>query len=118
MYQLCFYVPESHVDSVKDAVFGAGAGRIGDYECCSWQVLGEGQFRPTDGSQPYLGRVGQLETVDEVRVEMVCDDECIEAAVGALLAAHPYEEPAFHYWRVHSDKQRLVRSPSAESTDC
>ncbi len=104
MYQLCFYVPESHVDSVKEAVFGAGAGRIGDYECCSWQVLGEGQFRPIEGSQPFLGRVGRLEIVAEFRVEMVCDDERIGAAVGALLAAHPYEEPAFHYWQVRSDR--------------
>ena len=117
MYQLCFYVPESHADSVKNAVFGTGAGRIGDYECCSWQVLGKGQFLPAEGSRPFLGRVGQLESVDEIRVEMVCDDECIEAALSALLAAHPYEEPAFHYWRVQTDKPPLTRKNSEESED-
>lgn len=115
MYQLCFYVPETHVDSVKDAVFRAGGGRIGDYECCSWQVLGEGQFRPSEGSRPFLGRVGQLESVPEVRVELVCDDTCIEAAVAGLVAAHPYEEPAFHYWPVLSDKPPFTRTPSVAS---
>ena len=100
MYQLCFYVPESHVEAVKSALFEAGAGRIGDYDCCAWQTLGRGQFRPSTGSQPYIGSAGALETVPEFRVEMVCDEASIEAAVRALRGAHPYEEPAFHYWRV------------------
>jgi hypothetical protein len=103
MHQLCFYVPESHVESVKQAVFAAGAGRIGNYECCAWQVLGEGQFCPTAGSQPFLGSQGRLEIVREFRVELVCDDARIEAVVRALLEAHPYEEPAFHYWPVSSE---------------
>ena len=100
MYQLCFYVPESHVESVKSALFEAGAGRIGDYDCCAWQTLGTGQFRPAEGSRPFLGAVGTLETVPEFRVEMACADASIEAVVAALRTAHPYEEPAFHYWRV------------------
>ncbi len=102
MYQLCFYVPESHLEIVKQAVFAAGAGRIGDYECCAWQVLGEGQFRPMAGSTPFLGRQGRLETLSEYRVEMVCDDDLIDATLSALLASHPYEEPAYHYWLVKS----------------
>ncbi|MBU3071593.1 YqfO family protein [Aestuariicella sp. G3-2] len=95
MYKLCFYVPESHVDSVKEALFEAGAGKIGDYDSCCWQVLGQGQFRPLPGSQPHLGQHGLLETVDEYRVEMVCSGESIRAAVNALRRAHPYEEPAY-----------------------
>ena len=102
MYQLCFYVPEGHLEIVKQAVFAAGAGRIGDYECCAWQVLGEGQFRPMADSTPFLGSQGRLETVSEYRVEMVCGDDLIEAALSALLASHPYEEPAYHYWPVNS----------------
>ncbi len=102
MYQLCFYVPESHLEIVKQAVFAAGAGRIGDYECCAWQVLGDGQFRPMAGSTPFLGRQGRLETLSEYRVEMVCDDDLIDATLSALLASHPYEEPAYHYWLVKS----------------
>ena len=101
MYQLCFYVPESHAESVKEAVFAAGAGRIGDYAACAWQVLGDGQFRPGPGSRPFVGAEGRLERVPGLRVEMVCDDAFIAGAIEALRAAHPYEEPAYHYWRVN-----------------
>ncbi|MDE0951414.1 MAG: YqfO family protein [Halioglobus sp.] len=95
MHKLCFYVPETHVEDVKKAIFAAGAGRVGDYDSCSWQVLGQGQFRPLVGSTPFLGQVGAVETVVEYRVEMVCADECIRAAVAAMLDAHPYETPAW-----------------------
>lgn len=101
MYLLCFYVPESHVEEVKQAVFDAGAGRIGDYSCCAWQVRGTGQFQPMQGSRPFLGQTGRLEQVDEFRVEMVCRDAVIDAVIHALRDAHPYEEPAFHYWPVN-----------------
>jgi hypothetical protein len=94
-YKLCFYVPETHLETVKNAVFAAGAGRIGDYDSCCWQVLGEGQFRPLSGSKPFLGRQGELERVAEYRVEMVCEAASIGAAIAALLAAHPYQEPAW-----------------------
>jgi hypothetical protein len=98
MYKLCFYVPESHLDAVKTAVFAAGAGRIGDYDQCCWQISGQGQFRPLPGSQPFIGETGALEIVEEYRVEMVCVDDRIKAAVAALKSAHPYEEPAFDCW--------------------
>lgn len=95
MYKLCFYVPETHLEIVKDAVFAAGAGQIGDYDHCCWQVLGQGQFRPLEGSNPFLGQRGWIEQVSEYKVEMVCDDYLIEAVMDALYAAHPYEEPAY-----------------------
>ncbi len=95
MYKLCFYVPESHLEQVKAAVFAAGAGRIGDYDHCCWQVLGQGQFRPLAGSNPFLGQVGEEERVPEYRVELVCDGASIRAAVQAMKCAHPYEEPAW-----------------------
>jgi hypothetical protein len=102
MMKLCFYVPATHLETVKAAVFAAGAGRIGDYEHCAWQVAGQGQFRPLAGSNPFIGTQDQLETLEEYRVEMVCDDHCIVAVVAALRAAHPYEEPAFDVVRVES----------------
>ncbi|WP_415355406.1 NGG1p interacting factor NIF3 [Halioglobus sp. Uisw_031] len=95
MYKLCFYVPESHVEQVKAAVFAVGGGRIGTYDRCCWQVLGEGEFRPLQGSSPFLGQQGERKTVAEYRVELVCEAECIRAAVAALLDAHPYEQPAW-----------------------
>ncbi|MCO1336095.1 YqfO family protein [Microbulbifer sp. OS29] len=102
MYKLCIYIPESHLEAVKQALFNAGAGRIGDYDSCCWQILGTGQFRPLDGSQPFMGESGQVEMVAEYRVEMVCTDELVEAALAAMRAAHPYEEPAFDLWLLDS----------------
>ena len=100
MYKLGFYVPESHLEPVKAAVFAAGAGRIGDYDHCCWQVKGEGQFRPLSGSQPFQGHEGMLERLAEYRVEMVCDDEHIEAAIAALKQSHPYEVPSYQVIRL------------------
>jgi hypothetical protein len=100
MYKLCFYVPESHLADVKQAVFNSGAGKMGGYEHCCWQVLGQGQFKPLSGSQPFIGEQGVLETVAEFRVEMVCADELIAVAIKALRLAHPYEEPAYDVWQL------------------
>ncbi len=100
VFKLCVYVPESHLETVKQALFNAGAGRIGDYDSCCWQTLGEGQFRPLEGSDPYLGMQGEVETVAEYKVEMVCAEGCLEDVVTALRSAHPYEEPAFDVWRL------------------
>ncbi len=100
MYKLCVYIPESHLEQVKQALFAAGAGRIGDYDSCCFQLKGTGQFRPLAGSQPFIGRVGEVEQVVEYRVEMVCADELVDAALAALREAHPYEEPAFDLWRL------------------
>ncbi len=95
LYKLGFYVPSSHLESVKTALFDAGAGRIGDYDRCCWQVAGEGQFRPLDGSSPHIGVQGEVERVGEFRVEMVVPAEHARAVVAALRVAHPYEEPAW-----------------------
>jgi len=101
MVQLCFYVPQTHAEIVKEAVFSAGAGEIGEYDHCAWQIVGEGQFRPKAGSAPFLGSEGRLERVPEFRVEMVCADAKIQEVIAALIESHPYEEPAFHYWPIN-----------------
>ena len=67
---------------------------------CAWQILGQSQFRPKTNSQPYLGQPGQLEIVPEYKVEMICADERINAAVTALLAAHPYQQPAYAIYKM------------------
>ncbi|RDI48656.1 NGG1p interacting factor NIF3 [Aquicella lusitana] len=95
MYKICFYVPALQAEEVKNALFASGAGKIGNYSHCAWQTLGEGQFLPEDGSQPFVGKVGEVEKVSEYKIEMVCDDQYIHAAIAALKAAHPYEEPAY-----------------------
>lgn len=95
MYKLIFFVPEAELESVKAALFGAGAGRQGEYQECCWQTLGTGQFRPSEGANPAIGSVGQLEKVSEWRVEMICEPASIKGAIAALLEAHPYEEVAY-----------------------
>ncbi|NVK42079.1 MAG: NGG1p interacting factor NIF3 [Oceanospirillaceae bacterium] len=102
MYKLCFFVPDANLDAVKQALFDAGAGRIGDYDSCCWQTRGIGQFRPLAGSNPHIGEQGALEQLEEWKVELVCPDERIEAVVAALKLAHPYEEVAFDVWRLEA----------------
>lgn len=101
MIQIVFYVPESHLEPVKQAMFDVGAGRVGDYEHCAWQTAGEGQFRPTEGAAPYLGSIGEVERVAEFKVEMVCEAQVLRRVIEALRSAHPYEEPAFSYWEIN-----------------
>ena len=100
MFKITFYVPESHLEVVKNALFDAGAGRVGNYDRCAWQVAGQGQFRPLPGSAPYIGRQGEVEVVDEYRVEMICTDEHLRAAIAALEESHPYETPAYDLVRL------------------
>ena len=101
MYKLCFFVPKSHLTSVKDALFEQGAGQLGDYDRCAWQVLGRGQFRPLAGSNPFLGEVGNNHAVDEYRVEMVVADERIQDVLSCLARVHPYQQPAYEYWQIN-----------------
>lgn len=102
MYKLTLFIPATHLESVKNALFAAGAGRYANYDCCSWQTLGEGQFRPLAGSQPFIGQSGTIEKVPEYRVEMICAATHLEAVVAALRATHPYEEPAFDLIKLHT----------------
>lgn len=88
-------VPADHVDKVAQAMFEAGAGTIGDYDSCAFRINGHGQFRPLSGANPFIGAEGEIEYVEEVRLEMVAPRSVRSAIVKALLAAHPYEEPAF-----------------------
>ncbi|AKU17490.1 hypothetical protein [Luteipulveratus mongoliensis] len=93
---LVFYVPVDAADSVLEAVFAAGAGAIGDYDKCAFRVRGTGQFRPLRGANPTIGSVGEVEQVEEERVELVLPRGVRQQVVAALREAHPYEEPAYH----------------------
>ncbi|WP_257957143.1 Nif3-like dinuclear metal center hexameric protein [Nocardioides sp. B-3] len=89
------FVPHAHAEAMRAALAAAGAGAIGDYDSCTFSTPGEGRFRPLDGAAPVIGSVGSLEVVPETRVESVLPRSRRGAVVRALLAAHPYEEPAF-----------------------
>ncbi|MGX9792290.1 Nif3-like dinuclear metal center hexameric protein [Mycobacterium sp. MMS18-G62] len=89
------FVPAGDAESVREAMFGAGAGHIGDYSHCSWSVSGTGQFLPHDGASPTIGKVGSVERVSEDRLEMIAPSRLRAHVLAALRGAHPYEEPAF-----------------------
>jgi hypothetical protein len=94
-YKLVWFVPDDSLDATRDAVFAAGAGRIGGYERCSWYAPGTGTFLGDETTQPALGAAGREERVPELRVETVVPGERLTEVVAALRAAHPYEEPAY-----------------------
>ncbi len=93
--KLVVFVPRDSLNSVRDAVFAAGAGQIGNYERCSWYTDGTGTFLAGEGANPTTGKSGVEQLVDEYRLETVYPEESHDAVVAALRSAHPYEEPAF-----------------------
>jgi dinuclear metal center YbgI/SA1388 family protein len=93
--KLVVFVPVGDADKVREAITAAGAGAIGDYDSATFTSTGEGRFRPLPGANPAIGSVGDLETVDEVRIESILDRRLRSSVVAAMVAAHPYEEPAY-----------------------
>jgi hypothetical protein len=93
--KLVVFVPREALDDVRAAVFAAGAGRIGEYEHCSWYTAGTGTFLGGEGTSPTIGERGREERVAELRLETVFPEERQSDVLAALRAAHPYEEPAF-----------------------
>ncbi len=104
MKKLVVFIPTSHKEEVKNSMFTAGAGQVGAYNSCSFEVVGIGQFRPLKGSNPYIGNLNEVEKVEEVRVEMVCRDECLQDVISAMRQSHPYEEPAFDIIDLYNDQ--------------
>jgi dinuclear metal center YbgI/SA1388 family protein len=105
-YKVVVFVPPKVADRVAEAMFAAGAGRIGNYEKCSFRVPGSGTFFGTESTQPVVGQAGRLEHVAEVRLEAVCPVRCLPAVVESMWREHPYEEPAFDIYPL---KGRPVR---------
>ena len=93
--KLVVFVPREALDGVREALFAAGAGRIGEYERCSWYTEGTGTFLGGEGTEPSVGKPGREERVAELRLETVYPEEHEADVVAALREAHPYEEPAF-----------------------
>lgn len=95
--KLVVFVPHDHCDKVKEAVFAAGAGRIGNYDSCCYESEGTGSYRPLDGAVPFAGTRGEVHREPETRLEFVLPFWRRKAVEKALLAAHPYEEPAYEF---------------------
>jgi hypothetical protein len=98
--KLVVFVPREALDDVREALFAAGAGRIGDYERCSWYTAGTGTFLGGDATTPDVGEAGREERVAELRLETVYPVDREAEVVDALRRAHPYEEPAFDLYEL------------------
>jgi hypothetical protein len=98
--KLIVFVPREALDQVREALFEAGAGRIGDYARCSWYTAGTGTFLAGEGASPSVGQPGREERVAELRLETVFPAERQDEVIAALREAHPYEEPAFDVYEL------------------
>lgn len=96
LIQIVVGVPTAHLHDILDALASAGAGELGNYTYCSWSCPGIGRFRPNDAAHPAVGERGQINEVEEMRVETICPRDRAKAVVAAIRAAHPYEEPMIY----------------------
>ncbi|TFE31694.1 Nif3-like dinuclear metal center hexameric protein [Cohnella luojiensis] len=122
LYKLVMFVPESHHEAVRTAVFNAGAGWIGNYSHCSFNTEGIGTFLPRDGSEPFIGKQGQMTQAKEIRVETIVPDSAKKKVISAMLKAHPYEEVAYDLYGMDLKGKsfglgRVGKLPAAESLD-
>ncbi|NDV68328.1 Nif3-like dinuclear metal center hexameric protein [Dysgonomonas sp. 25] len=102
LLKLVTFVPHSHAEIVRNSLFNAGAGSIGEYDSCSYNIEGKGTFRAGEETNPFVGNVGELHTEDEVRIELVLPVYKQNEVLQALLAVHPYEEPAYDFYALQN----------------
>ncbi|MBI4036988.1 hypothetical protein HY385_01030 [Candidatus Daviesbacteria bacterium] len=105
LIKIVIFVPQTHADAVREAMGDAGAGMIGNYSHCSFSAQGIGTFKPLDGAHPFIGEVGKLEEVAEVRLETVCPREKAKEIIAAIKKAHPYEEVALDIYPLLSEEE-------------
>lgn len=105
LIKLAVFVPSPQAEDVQAAIAKAGAGHIGNYSHCSFKVAGKGSFLPLTGTNPFIGQPGDLETVDEVRIETIVPEKLVRRVVKAMLAAHPYEEVAYDLYPLNNAGQ-------------
>lgn len=95
LYKIAVYVPRDHADAIRQALGTAGAGHIGNYSHCTFSTDGHGTFKALSGANPYVGAVGATHTEPETRIETIVSHDLLHTAIAQMLAAHPYEEPAY-----------------------
>lgn len=101
-FKLVVYVPNSHTEEVKEGLFRGGAGHIGEYDQCAFSTQGRGQFRPLEGSNPFLGSTGEVESVEESRIETIVPRRNLAKVIKQLWKSHPYEEVAYDLFQLHN----------------
>ncbi|MBP6964670.1 MAG: Nif3-like dinuclear metal center hexameric protein [Armatimonadetes bacterium] len=103
LFKLVTFVPADALDAVRDAISEAGAGWIGKYSHCTFQTPGVGTFKPLEGAEPYVGKVGELEKTPEIRLETIVPDDRLHDVISAMIAAHPYEEVAYDVYPLKNE---------------
>ena len=100
LFKFAVYVPVKYADKVSQALFDAGAGKIGNYSETSFHIAGQGTFKPMEGTNPFIGKIGKKETVSEIKIETVVSERNVESVERAMKLAHPYEEPAYDIYEI------------------
>ncbi|MDB5266818.1 MAG: hypothetical protein JWN89_633 [Parcubacteria group bacterium] len=100
MKKVVVYVPLTHTDQVREAIGQAGGGQLGKYAFCSFSTRGIGRFKPLEGANPHIGFVGQMEAVEEERIEVSVEDSLVESVISAIKKVHPYEEVALDIYNL------------------
>ena len=95
MFKIIVFVPKKYCEKVKEEMFKAGAGKFKNYDHCSFETEGIGQFRPLKNSKPFIGKLNKIEKVPEIKVEMICPPNRLKKVISAMKKSHPYEEVAF-----------------------
>ena len=103
LIKLVYFVPVEHADTTRKAVFESGAGQIGKYDMCSYNVQGKGSFRAGEGTDPFVGKKGELHYEDETRVEVVLPRYLLKNVIKSLIESHPYEEVAYDIYPIEND---------------
>ncbi len=102
LFKIVTFVPSEQADIVRKALFEAGAGVIGNYDSCSFNLTGEGSFRGNELTNPFVGEPQKLHFEKEVRIETICPNHLLDEVISNLLKAHPYEEPAYDIYPLHN----------------
>lgn len=108
IFKFAFYAPIGFAEKVRKSIFETGAGKIGNYSETSFNIEGKGTFKPLEGSQPFIGKRGVRESVDEVKIETVVPERFLSAAISAMKRVHPYEEPAYDIYEIKVNKSEGV----------
>lgn len=103
MKKIVVYVPLTHTDLVREAIGNAGGGKLGNYSYCTFSTRGIGRFKPEVGANPHIGSVGQMEAVEEERIEVSVEDSLLNSVISAIKEVHPYEEVALDIYTLDTE---------------
>lgn len=107
LYKLAVYVPETHENILREALGEAGAGYIGNYSNCTFNISGIGTFKPEENTNPFIGTIGEIEKVNEVKIETIVQQSILNKTIDKMIKAHPYEEVAYDIYKLENKGQSV-----------